>query len=286
MELAMLILAFSNVSDLEGCGQWRFGCLNTIKSSNLVEEVMRWDGKRNLEVRHDTWYDLLGRIMLGRKFIQPGASCLISNWGWSMWISTFADVDPLEVVPGMLTVRHGVPSRNGERRNKIVDGPTGGFAGPPYQICENTGELATSRCTIDATVGTRMTGMRDDQFVVSVHFSFKDSKIRTGYRQMHRLRWNAFVLPECTHQPSAAVKLPIDTATITGTDGSETTETSSTLHVPRTCASLVRGNRAARWMAIIGADGSRQVILAGNYSCLSCSIQKASLLKGPLLVVC
>ena len=285
-ELAIVILALSNVSCLKECELWRLGCLNSVKSSTMVQKTMRWDGKKHIPLRHDDWYDLLGRLMLGRKFVSPGPSCTISNWGWSMWMSTFSDIDPLGVVPGLLTVRNGVPSRNGERRNKVVDGPVGGFAGPPPRVCETSGDSATSRCTLEAIVNARMTGIRDDQFVVSVRFSSKDGELRTGYREMHRLRWNTFILRDCSHQPTATVELPIGTATVVGTDWNSPSTSSTIQQLPRVCASLVRGNRAARWMAIIGADLARSVVLAGENCCLSCSIHQASVLRGDLVVVC
>ena len=285
-ELAALILALSNVSHLNECMQWRFGTLNAIRGSPLAQYLRNWNGKSYIAVHHDEWYDLLGRVMLGSKFAAPGHSCVISNWGWTMWMSTFADIDPHGVVPGMLTIRHGVPSRNGERRNRVVDGILDSQGGLPYRISEKSGETATARCTIDATVGVRMTGIRDDQFVVTVRFSINNSELLTGYFEMHRLRWKVNVLGECTHPPTTPVKLPTDTATVTGTDWTEPSNSPNAEETPRICASLTLGNRAARWMAMIAAEQSRNLILASNHICLSCSLHQASFAKGPLLIIC
>lgn len=59
-------------------------------------------------------------------------------------MSTVGDLDPSTVIPGMLTVKNGVPSRNGERRARVVDGPS---SWSPKVPCSEFGsERSTARC--------------------------------------------------------------------------------------------------------------------------------------------
>src|SRR5205814_4718414 len=81
------------------------------------------NGTDAIPLCHDGWYEVLSRMMFGGKFTDAGDSCLISNWGWSMYMSSFGDIDPTGVIPGLLTVKPGVPSRDGERRTRVIDGP-------------------------------------------------------------------------------------------------------------------------------------------------------------------
>lgn len=71
-------------------------------------------------------YDLLARLLLGRRYSKSGMekTFLVSGYGWSLFFDSLDAVDPADVTTGLLHLRLGVPTRLGVRRTRIVDGPT------------------------------------------------------------------------------------------------------------------------------------------------------------------
>ena len=279
--LSLLLLGLTTI-DLSLCEQWPLGSIESLHRSTMAQRLEGWDGIQPLKIEHDGWYDLLGRMMLGGKSIGPGESCLISNWGWSLYMSSLGDLDPVRISPGLLIVKHGVPSRNGERRAKIVDGPVE-TTGPTSReeiiseasAIEKEGQVVSPRCVLDAEPKSVMVGTMNEQFVVSVRFGLGKRVFRSGYREMHRVRWNAFVADDCRHNQDRPIMLPTDTATF----GRGTIKSS-----PSVAISLVQYNRAARWVAMLG-EMERDVLLIRK-SCLECAIYQARQLEGLWLIVC
>lgn len=196
-------------------------------------------------------------------------------------MSSFGDIDPIGVIPGMLIVKHGVPSRNGERRMRVVDGPLEGSRWhPPFDCCQTSGEMITPRCEVNAELKSNMIGTRGEQFVVNVRFAIGQRSVRSGYREMHRVRWNAFEAANCAHNTDTPAVLPLDTGTVKNVDWAVLID-----DLPRVCVSLVHGNRAARWVALLGASGRREVMLLGK-CCLQCAFSQTCPLEGKWLVLC
>lgn len=71
-------------------------------------------------------FDIISRLVLGHQYSKESVSnsVLISSWGWSVFLDSFDALDPENIRPGVIHVRLGVPSRRGERKTRIVDGPT------------------------------------------------------------------------------------------------------------------------------------------------------------------
>ena len=150
--LALVMLAFSTISNLSDCELWRLGVPGTVSNARITKFVRRrnWVGEEPIPLSHDDWYQVLASMMLGsRCWSVPETithTSLISNWGWTMWMSSFGEPrDPIAITPGVLTVRQGVPSRNGERRHSVVDGPSQGPSGKycqPYREQWGKGNVA------------------------------------------------------------------------------------------------------------------------------------------------
>jgi hypothetical protein len=135
-------------------------------------------------------------------------------------MSTFADIDPYGVIPGGLTVKHGVPCKNGERRSRVVDGPGKTiYNGPMWSVHERSGQKATLRCEMKADLRPNRIGTVGDEFIVSIRFVTGSLEVYTGYRAMHKRRWEALQLADCSHgMGHSAVELPPDSGTGVGTD--------------------------------------------------------------------
>ncbi|KUL88823.1 hypothetical protein ZTR_03472 [Talaromyces verruculosus] len=71
-------------------------------------------------------FDIISRLILGHQYSKEyvSNSVLISSWGWCVFLDSFDALDPENIRPGLIHVRLGVPSRKGERKMRIVDGPT------------------------------------------------------------------------------------------------------------------------------------------------------------------
>ena len=291
--LALLILALSTVRDLQQYGHWLLGQLPCIKESIMAKRLREWNGMGTIPIEHDDWYELLGRMMMGSKLIGPGVSCMISNWGWSMYMSTLGDLDPAGVVPGLLIVKPGVPSRNGERRKKVIDGPVTEVSGPPIpeddfvECVETSGNNTTTRCEVIAKFKSCMIGAMADEFIVTVCFVTgpSEKKVLSGYREMHRLRWNAYVTKQrCNHSSDSQMILPADTGTVRGTNWQWLPD------LPRIIVPLVKGNRAAKWLVMIAMDervqhqSHRNIMLVKN-SCLECTMSETCDLEGSWVIM-
>lgn len=290
--LALLLLALGTIGDLSACPRWPLGSITCVARCRMYERLKGWNGIKSIQVDHDSWYELLGRMMTGLKFAGPDNTCLISNWGWSLFMSSFADVDPIGVVPGKLTVRLGVPSRNGERRSKIVDGPLSVEGRGLHPVCiETSGQSTKLRCETNAEPRASQVGTQAECFVVSVRYSAVyntiDGKgctqiVRTGYREMHRARWNAFIGENCVHELDNPITLPLGTATITGLEYGDSSRADP---FPRICIALVHGNRFARWISILRAMPGRNIMLV-DAGCIKCAIQGTSPFEGKWVIVC
>ena len=110
--LALVMLAFSTVSNLSECELWRLGVPGTVSNARIAKFVGRgnWIGEAPIPLNHDDWYQVLASMMLGsRCWSAPETithTSLISNWGWTMWMSSVGEpCDPIAITPGVLTVK-------------------------------------------------------------------------------------------------------------------------------------------------------------------------------------
>jgi hypothetical protein len=172
--------------------------------------------------------------------------------------------DPLEITPGVVTVRLGVPSRDGERRRAVTDGQV---EGPSGRVCRDdnlvTEGIGMWECMSKTVVKKPLVAVRENEFVVSVRNTLNGGSFARGYRELHRLRWNVWMAPECNHDTSVGVQLSTDVAMAPGFVWDEVK--------PRVCIAPVRGNQVGRWAAMAGAV-NRNVLLAGRRNCLECIV--------------
>lgn len=273
LQLALVMLAFSNITDLSMCEQWRLGVQSSVDSTRIAKYLReRWIGENPVPLGHDDWYQVLASLMLGsRCWSEPESlthACLVSNWGWTMWMSSFGNYqDPIILNPGVLTVRQGTPSRGGERRHVVVDGPDVGLSGSTVRSTEETrGQTATWQCMVKTEAKQSLIAVREDRFVVSVRSVINDQYFCRGYRELHRLRWNSWIVSECKHD-DVPVELPVDVAT------TKYLIWTRMILVPRIYISLVRGNQIARWGAMAGVKDLRNVLLASSHNCLKCVLE-------------
>jgi len=290
--LALLVLALSCVHQLEQCQEWRLGSLMYIERSPINDTVgENWDGIAKLPFCHDTWYEmLLGMMRFDVTVSYCDRSFLFSKDGWSIYMSSFGDFDPFDMPPGLLIVKPGVPtSRNdGERRHQLVDDPVwafrrfGGKWKFSWECKEKAGESTWPRCEWSDSLALRSytgKGNNPDAFVVAVGYG--NSRLYSGYQEMHEKRCEAHLLQTCAHNPNRAIVLPEGTATGIAIFGNGIDK-----NVPRICISLVRGSVGGRWLTVLSSEEGRRIALTMGHVCLECAIEQTLKLGGNWFIVC
>ena len=276
--LCLLILGLSAVGNLDECAQWPLGSLENVFNSSLGEETTGWNGTDFIPLFHDGWYDILSQMMFGSKVTDLSDTCLISNWGWSLYMSSFGDVDTKSIIPGSLTVKPGVPSREGERRTKVLDGPCD--LSVVQNIKENEiGEdiIAKPSSQMHVIRQNDMIGTREDHFIVTVRFSDKDIYLTTGYREMHRVRWNSCLSTRCKHGSYRAQELPLPLATVW--------EIGSNQDLPRMVITQTDGSGAAGLMAMLTGDHVGREAIVLTDCCLNCVISQISTHESKCVII-
>lgn len=274
--LGLLILALSTVGNLGDCSQWPLGCLRNVFDSTIGQETINWSGTDAIPLCHDGWYEMLSHMMFGDNVKGAGDSCLISNWGWSIYLSSFGDIDPHSIVPGLLTVKPGVPSRDGERRTRVLDGPH------DLTVVRNIKEHVDQAVMLESERHVKrqndLVGTREDHFVVTVRFSDKDIYLTTGYREMHRVRWNSCVSERCKHPPNRPTEVSFTTATVWQVGENKLTS--------RTVVVRTEGKSVARWMAILTGDHNEREAMIVKHGCLGCTLSQTYPQEGKWVIIC
>ena len=113
--LSVVLLAFAFVKDLDVCADLPLSqTLNLLSQNDLVLQLNAWNGKSRIWIPEDCWFLVLGRLTVGHKTaIDTTSSCLVSDRGWSVFLNTFGNVDPIYTDPGHIAVKKGVPCRKG-----------------------------------------------------------------------------------------------------------------------------------------------------------------------------
>jgi hypothetical protein len=126
------------------------------------------------------------------------------------------------------------------------------------------------RCELETKPATPIVALRDDIFFISVRFSLPTyGYFAAGYGILHKLRWDAYTVDECSHRGAETpLYLPISAATVAGLIGYRAPS-------ERLCIALVHGNRHARWVAMMG-NSYRRVFLRGQGTCLSCFVNSVA----------
>ena len=295
-QIVALILSFSHVRDLSTCANLPF----RVTSSHMLPRILQtWDGKSDLDIPHDTWFSVIATLMFGHERL-PTDACLISDRGWSVFVSTFSDADPSFIDPRYVSVVRGVPSRHGIRKTGITDGPNA-IAGPyHWTAVEKAGDTAILRCSTKVEQSRIQCGEQRDVFILSIPLKSHNPEldchqpvsgrtsathymVRTGYRRYFQALWLAQRSRRCEHSPQEPqeIRLPPDSATVTGIVATKA------FHDLRILILLTAGNRFARWGALVGyADnGRRQMLLRGYDCCFACVVSQAASQPGKWVII-
>ena len=292
--LGILILTLAHVQDLGTCELLPLGNCDLLCLHNLFNQMREWNGKDRLMISGSTWFEALALLVTGHKTDNEAElTSLISDRGWSIYMASYSKADPILIDVGRIGIANGVPSRNGVRREGVVDGPgiwtsKGAWFG---KVADGTQEVDLNLCANNLAAPRSMFGERGGYFAVSLVYDSKvmlpelraeQNRLRTGYRALHDALWAATKLSSCSHggQQQQLYTLPLGCATFAGFPDDHTVHL-----VERITILLTAHDSASRWRALIGArmylrDLTRDQIphtlhigLRGRDCCFACVIQ-------------
>lgn len=289
--LSIAILAFTYVRHRDSCESLPLGSHNSLRRHKLVSQLHKWDGKSDMVLADDMWISVMWLLMTGHEHDEfHDMTCLVSDHGWSVFLSTFGEADPAYVDPGYVSVVPGVPCRNGIRKRGILDGPRNAGCNMAWETVETAGESSTLRCINKIEQSRTLLGERRDMFTVSIRLTpsitdkmggFKEQDRLSGFREFHKELWLVQKARRCQHanQHSQTLQLSPGTVTVRGYDSGQATGT-------KVIAFLTARNRTARWRAVIGARSpNRRALLRGDDCCFACVLDQAALEPGLWAVI-
>ena len=309
--LSVVILAFAFVKDLDCCIDFPIShSLEVLSGHILIARLNEWDGKSIIWIPEDTWFLVLAQLLVGHKTnTDPSATCLVSDYGWSIFLSTFGDPDPSFADAGYVAVKRGVPCRNGVWKHSILDGPPGGY-GQGWKICQIAGALESLRCANDVVKDRPSCGDRYGSFLVNLHYTTKKSSLagnspfgsadvapdlyrnnkgeyetrRSGYRELFAALWGVQRTQSCRHK-SSPITLPLSCASVS--EFGDIQFADITEH-GRVFVCLTAHNSSARWRALLAINMApsvksgciENVLLRGEDCCFQCAINQTLVRPG------
>lgn len=293
--ITALILSFSHVRDLDTCANLPLRAKYYSGFKQLAHELQEWDGKSFLDLSDQNWFITVANHMVSHDDERVRSSaCLLSDSGWSLFVNTFSDADPMDIDPGHFTVVRGVPCRHGVRKSGIVDGPISQPLSKSWTAVEKAGDMATLRCITKAEQRPIQVGEQKDAFVLSLRLKSPDPPMkaplgklpycikRTGYREYYQALLLTQRSRRCDHSPQQLqeIRLPPDSVTIDGFyEGGDFSDIRITIL-------LTARSRFARWRALVGIKyQERLVLLRGNDCCFACVVDQAASQPGKWLII-
>ncbi|KAK3721567.1 hypothetical protein LTR37_003123 [Vermiconidia calcicola] len=234
------------------------------------------------------------------------SATLVSHNGWSLMLGSMQNTGPANA-PSGITVHCGVPSRNQERRPWIQDAlPCGEmiYIDPTlgrYKVERSAGQQVTLESALKIRPANPLVGVTYRAFEVMLRWEIEregrdDTKVayvRTGFREMQELLWNAVRIPACPHgsQPAESSEVPDGCVVFSGwwaehsSDGVRSWNPNEAIH-----SALVAGSDPARWLMLFavnnctwtwdmweGRDEHPVSYIRASDCCFPCAVERAKL---------
>ena len=270
--LSCLILALAHVRDLKACDNLPLTGNNFAENLGYAPFAMlleNWKGTEDITVHEDTWLNIISLLMTGHRFGADSYdsfedmagnkpmpifrdTCLVSDRGWSLYISTFGREDPFSIDRDMIQISKGVPCRNGVRKHEIIDGPSQRMSHETsdWILMNCAGQMARPSHASRVYFQPSMCGDREDTFVVTIRLADRVETHtlvrRTGYREFYSSLCNVIKTRHCEHPSHKTDKVLLSPGCSTVMGFGDGLERDGKVTI---C--LTAGDRAARWRAII-----------------------------------
>ncbi|KAL8832356.1 MAG: hypothetical protein Q9191_000312 [Dirinaria sp. TL-2023a] len=299
-KVAIFLIALAHVTNLEDCEGLMFAGLdlNGMYHHPLVQQLEEWDGKEAISVKDEAWLQALTLpIISHRAYIWSlpwDRVCLISDGGWSAWISTFGDVDPAYTQASSLRIGNGTPCRDGIWKSGIWDVTSSAtILSTDPERAESSGQQASLRCSEKVTFDSPYCGEGDDVFLISARIRLHRSAAiyRIGYKSLQKCLWSAQISRPCSHGSREHQKITLRSGCVTIAGfGNYLAETAERILICLTAHSI-----GARWLALSQVpftavieddpDLHRQIFLRVNDCCFQCAIDQAAAQPGKWFII-
>ena len=170
--LATFILIFAHVPEVKECNELPlvFDIEGFLKHPDIYYQLLY--SKPIVLAESDIFYYISG-LMTGSNLTptHDNDCFLVSDFGWSTFLSSCGDSIPAKVRPELLHIRRGVPTngKTGERKLRIADAPTMIVHLPPVSVLDRQGEYVP-RCAIKVKSRTEYYASRSREFLLSIRF--------------------------------------------------------------------------------------------------------------------
>jgi len=289
--LISLLLALTQVTDLQACEDLPLRKCDNLRFERLTDLLRGWNGKSNLSVADDTWFDIIAALLVGnlRHSADLNVS-LLSRRGWSIFFTSIGCSDPEMASPGKIKVVRAVPSRNDVRKHGILDGPQSGLTPieDGWAVAEEPTSYSRLRCENRVEELSTLYAERQDFFISSLRLQKNQASglrmRRSGYREYHTAIWAAELSKACSHPTNNVMELqlPLGVATVTGFPQEKAL--SSLGH--RIIVYLTAFNSVARWLALLQLQyPEERVLLRSNSCCYQCVINQALIKAGRCYII-
>ena len=172
--LAVYVLTFAQVSnkerlrDLILCGV----TFKEINRHNIVTQLHAWDGLKDIHVNDIAWLSAFSIPLIGRVVdeVSGGSldwnrTCLIPDRGWTAWIPTLAQMDPIFVNEGSFSIGPGSPYRTGVWKPYAQDLNSYDWdVNMPAIKAEQAGQVTTACCAQKASFQRPYVGSLSNSF--------------------------------------------------------------------------------------------------------------------------
>ena len=301
-KIAIFLIALAHVTNLEDCEDLMFPCVNLdhMSEHSVVQQLESWTGETPIYIKDEVWLQALAVPLISHRNhvwdLPWDKVCLVSDKGWSAWISTLGNADPFYTSAGSVLFGKGSPCRNGIWKSGIWDVPLGNrnLWGRPERA-EGYGKTASLRCSEKVSWDNPYCGEGDDIFLVCARFRILTTENpihRVGYKQLQSNLWLAQLSKRCSHtsQSSKGITLGMDIVTIAGF-GNYGERFNERIMIYLTAHSI-----GARWLALttppktvsqFGKVSSyeRQIFLRGNDCCFQCTVDQVATQPGKWIII-
>ena len=303
--MCIFLIALANVEDFEKLDGFMF-CGDAIAEMSMHElavQLKNWGGQSELLIKDHTWLQAFAIPLLGHLrsvwTIPWEKTCLVSDRGWSVWISTFVDADPSYTEPACISIGQGSPCRKGVWKTGVQDLSRSAlsFVSDPEKA-ELSGESSRLRCARKVTFDSPFIGEADKVFIVNCRLRVAGDAsrpmqvIKMGFKQLHTSLWQARKTERCSHGSTKndIITIPPSCCTVEGF-GKRLADVSE-----RIIACLTAQCSAARWLALVAFTWTLflrteedpewfQLLLRGQDYCFQCAIDQAACQPGKWFII-
>jgi hypothetical protein len=302
LRLSMLIVALASVSQIDKCGKMPIvadiSCLEVV---GFVSKAMFREGPhlvQSTDLLYIVAQAMLGSLttLLAEEKATENSNFMISEYGWTVFLSSVGCEDPIRAIPECLFILPGIPTKQStqERRNRVRDAEGDGGGGMPCIKVLDRGSSFVPRCVEHTVKRVEYYGTTRSDFRLSIRHSVElrtsvdgalDSRydLHRSYRAFHEGLWQSVVTPECFHEEQSSVHLPVGVAAGSAIGWDEDDDNGPEEIPERVCIALSKGDSSTRWLAV--AMSERNMVIRSLSTCVTCAINHATSLPGKWLVI-